>query len=160
MNSIGLSSCYVTINNYKQKLVNEHTIKIREFFSEQIFKNCGKSKIEKKNQYKLATLEEIVDSKCLPAGYSTSVSPLPNACDHCKKKLDDGEVLVCGHGYHFECYQKLEYSPNILTTEEKEGENVEDITNEDDEKTEEIEINKSQQVYVAFINALNQIDTW
>ena len=36
MNSIGLSSCYVTINNYKQKLVNEHTIKIREFFSEQV----------------------------------------------------------------------------------------------------------------------------
>ncbi|CAG8747149.1 13453_t:CDS:2, partial [Funneliformis caledonium] len=131
-----------------------------------IFKNCGKSKIEKKNRYKLATLGEIVNSKCLPAGYSTSVSPLPNAYDHCKKKLDDGEVLVCGHGYHFECYQKLKYSchyyeeyykcriynnvnsflkrlkksPNILTTKEKEGENVEDIANEDDEK---IPINKN-----------------
>ncbi|CAG8650031.1 3013_t:CDS:1, partial [Funneliformis caledonium] len=132
------------------------------------------------------TLGEIVDSKCLPAGYSTSVSPLPNVCDHCKKKLDDGEVLVCGHGYHFEYYQKLKYScyyceeyykreiynnvnsflkrlekgPNILTTEEKEGENVEDIANENDEKAEEIETNKSQQVHVTFINALNQIGTW
>ena len=36
MNSIGLSSCYVTVNNYKQKFVLEHPTKIREFFSEQV----------------------------------------------------------------------------------------------------------------------------
>jgi hypothetical protein len=36
MNSIGLSSCYVTVNNYKQKFVLEHLTKIREFFSEQV----------------------------------------------------------------------------------------------------------------------------
>ena len=36
MNSIGLSSCYVTVNNYKQKFVLEHLTKIREFFSKQV----------------------------------------------------------------------------------------------------------------------------
>ncbi len=36
MNSIGLSSCYVTVNNYKQKFVLEYPTKIREFFSEQV----------------------------------------------------------------------------------------------------------------------------
>ncbi len=36
MNSIGLSSYYVTVNNYKQKFVLEHPTKIREFFSEQV----------------------------------------------------------------------------------------------------------------------------
>ncbi|CAG8526613.1 11341_t:CDS:2 [Ambispora leptoticha] len=76
-----------------------------------------------KKRYELATLGETVDSRCLPAGYSAGVIPLPNACDHCCKKLDDGEVLVCEHGYHFEYYQMMEYEkgPNVLTTEEREN---------------------------------------
>ena len=36
MNSIGVSSCYATVNNYKRKLVNEHPVKIRRFFSEHV----------------------------------------------------------------------------------------------------------------------------
>ena len=36
MNSIGLSACYVTVNNFKQKLANEHPLKIREFFKKQV----------------------------------------------------------------------------------------------------------------------------
>ncbi len=36
MNSIGLSSYYVIVNNYKQKFVLEYPTKIREFFSEQV----------------------------------------------------------------------------------------------------------------------------
>ena len=47
MNSIGLSSCYVTVNNYKQKFVLEHPIKIREFFFEQVSIYL----IKKKKQY-------------------------------------------------------------------------------------------------------------
>ncbi len=35
--------------------------------------------------------------------------PLSDSCDHCHKKLDDGKVLICEHGYHFECYQIMEY---------------------------------------------------
>ncbi|CAG8674948.1 16787_t:CDS:2, partial [Funneliformis caledonium] len=119
-----------------------------DYFYE-IFKNCGKSKIEKKNQYKLATLGEIVDSKCLPAGYSTS---LEYSCHYCKEYY---KRRIYNNVNFF--LKRLEKGPNILTTEEKKGENVEDIANEDDEKAEEIETNKSQQVHVAFINALNQI---
>ena len=55
--------------------------------------------------------------------------------------------------------KQLEKGLNILTIEEKEGENVKNIANENDKKAEEIETNKSQQVHVAFINALNQIST-
>lgn len=43
MNSIGFSACYTTINNFKRKLANEHPLKIRKFFSEQVSKttyNC------------------------------------------------------------------------------------------------------------------------
>jgi len=43
MNSIGFSACYTTINNFKRKLANEHLLKIRKFFSEQVSKiiyNC------------------------------------------------------------------------------------------------------------------------
>jgi hypothetical protein len=36
MNSIGLSACYTTVNNFKRKLANEHPLKIREFFREQV----------------------------------------------------------------------------------------------------------------------------
>src|SRR5438132_968607 len=56
----------------------------------ELFANRGKSKLSKKKRYELATLGETVDSRCLPAGYSAGVIPLPNACDHCHKKLDDG----------------------------------------------------------------------
>ena len=36
MNSIGLSACYTTVNNFKRKLANEHPLKIRDFFKEQV----------------------------------------------------------------------------------------------------------------------------
>ena len=38
MNSIGFSSCYITVNNYKLKLVDEHPLNIRKFFSEHVNK--------------------------------------------------------------------------------------------------------------------------
>src|SRR5947199_6429394 len=101
---------------YKPLSLNMLTEKTSLFlldYFQKIFKNREKSKLcksKKKLQYQLATLGETVDPKCLQTGYSTNIPPLPDSCDHCHKKLDDGEVLICGHSYHFECYQMLEYS--------------------------------------------------
>jgi len=79
-----------------------------------IYLNLGKSKLEnpKKKLYKLATLDKIVDTRLLPAGYSTLYPPSINLCDHCKDLLgvspNSNEVLICGHGYHVNCYNELE----------------------------------------------------
>lgn len=42
MNSIGFSACYLTVNNFKRKLANEHPLKIRKFLSEEVSKNIYK----------------------------------------------------------------------------------------------------------------------
>jgi len=164
-------------------LTEKTSLFLLEYFHE-IFKNCGKSKskkIKKKMQYKLVTLEETVDPKCLPTEYSTSIPPSPDACDHCHKKLDDGEVLICGHGYHFECYQVMEYGcrhceeyykrgiysnvnsfldrlekgPNVLTSEEEE-----EVPLEENETVEEVKISRNQEVHTEFINAFNHVNAW
>jgi hypothetical protein len=36
MNGIGFSACYTEVNNFKRKLVNEHPINIRNFFSKHV----------------------------------------------------------------------------------------------------------------------------
>ncbi len=165
-------------------LAEKTSLFLLDYFQE-IFKNHGKSKLhksKKKTQCQLATLGETVDLKYLPTGYSTNVSPLSDSCDHCHKKLDDGEVLICGHGYHFECYQMMEYGcrhceeyykreiysnvnsfldrlekgPNILTSDKQDETPVE----EENEAVEEIETNRSQEVHTEFINALNHVNTW
>lgn len=90
---------------------------------------------------------------------------------------------MCGHGYHYECYQILEYGcryceeyykrgiysnvnsflerlekgPNILTPEENEGE---EILVEENEVIEEVEMNRSQEVHDKLLEALNCINTW
>ena len=92
-------------------LTKKTSLFLLDYFKE-IYKNRGKSKLyrsKKKTQCQLATLKETVDSRCLPTGYSANIVPLPDSYDHCHKKLDEGEVLICGHGYHFECYQIIEY---------------------------------------------------
>ena len=135
-------------------LTEKTSLFLLDYFQE-IFKNHGKSKLcksKKKLQCQLATLGETVDPKCLPTGYSTNIPPSPDSCDRCHKKLDDGKVLICGHGYHFECYQMLEYGcrhceeyykreiysnvnsflerlekgPNVLTSDEKDESPIEE----------------------------------
>jgi hypothetical protein len=75
-------------------------------------KKQGKKK--KKNiKYKLAVLNEEVEVTCLPTGYSTGFPPSPGHCDDCHKNLDEsggGTVLICGHGFHWHCYGKMEYA--------------------------------------------------
>ena len=67
---------------------------------------------KKSPPYYLASLNCIVDIKCLPTGYHTSCIPSLNICDHCKEafsnNVDDVIVLICGHGYHLTCYNTLE----------------------------------------------------
>jgi hypothetical protein len=72
-------------------------------------KKRRKNKITK---YKFITLGD-QGLSCLPAAYHTAHPPVPDACDHCHKKLslcNDGEgmVLICGHGYHRDCYVQME----------------------------------------------------
>src|SRR6185312_15845412 len=106
-------------------------------------------------------------------------------CDDCHKPLNDGEVLVCGHGYHHSCYATMEYcchhckeyfkkgiyynvesfikrlkkGPNTLTNEEKrerEQEKEEQESEQDDDVAEEVKIEKSN----AFLMALNAVNGW
>ena len=52
----------------------------------------------------------------LPSGYHTEHPPEKNKCDHFDDKFDpnlpefDGEILICGHSYHYECFETLERS--------------------------------------------------
>jgi hypothetical protein len=75
-------------------------------------KNKGKDRQPKKNfkTYKLEALNKTVDIRLFPTGYHTSFPPKPNLCDKCKQVLGNlnVNVLICGHGYHYECYQSWE----------------------------------------------------
>jgi len=50
----------------------------------------------------------------LPSGYHTEHPPEKNKCDHCDDEFDpnlpefDGEILICGHSYHYECFETLD----------------------------------------------------
>ncbi|CAJ0637893.1 2829_t:CDS:2, partial [Entrophospora sp. SA101] len=61
--------------------------------------------------YYLASLECIVDRKCLPTGYHTTCIPSSGICDHCRQALSNSTnkviILICGHGYHNRCYNLL-----------------------------------------------------
>jgi hypothetical protein len=102
---------------------------IDHFFS--IYTNLNTCEpIFKKNklaQYKLPTLEETVDIKLLPSGYHTVHPPKLDQCDHCDKKFDqnipedDGVVLICGHSYHYNCFETLEKSCGHCTEFYKKG---------------------------------------
>ena len=164
-------------------LTEKTALFLLNYFHE-LFNNHGKSKLHKKNQYELVILEQIVELKCLPTGYSTNMPPLANTCDYCCKKFDDGEVLICEHGYHLECYQimnygchhceeyykcgiysnvdsflkRLEKGPEVLTPEENENENIEDT--DENNMVEAAEISNSQEVHTIFLNKINQVITW
>ncbi|CAG8629206.1 16078_t:CDS:1, partial [Dentiscutata heterogama] len=110
-------------------------------------------------------------------------------CNYCHQNLRDGEILICSHGYHFQCYQKIEFSCysceeyykceiynnvkflvnrlekrlNVLTAEEKEDINNGVEAQEEDQDystTEEIELDRIQKVYMALLNEINHVSTW
>src|SRR6185369_754858 len=91
-----------------------------EYFSS-IYRNLNQSRPifdnkKKLTKYHLCTLNKMVDIKLLPSGYHTTHIPEMDKCDHCNDKFDpnlpeyDGEVLICGHSYHYECFEMLENS--------------------------------------------------
>ena len=52
-----------------------------------------------------------VDSTGMPAGYSIPFPPSSNSCDYCHSSLEIGTgglVLICGHGYHSDCYSRMD----------------------------------------------------
>jgi len=68
----------------------------------------GKSgKNKNKIQYKLPTLDTIVDAKLLPLAWSTSFHPRTERyCDRedCELSHNVGCNLACGHSYHYKCF--------------------------------------------------------
>ncbi len=85
---------------------------------QKVFITQGQSHLVEQKRYplyKLVALNAIVDVKCLPTGFNTEHPPSPNNCDLCNQPLIannfiyDGEVLICGHGYHWRWFTKLKY---------------------------------------------------
>lgn len=103
---------------YKEPVLEELTNRTSIFLLDHfhlIYLNLEKNKnrIRKNNKfntYKLEALNTTVDLRSLPTGYHTSSPPMPSSCDKCKQDLGclNVSVLICGHGYHHECYQSLE----------------------------------------------------
>ena len=117
------------------------------------------------------------------------IPPSPGLCDDCHKNLDEsggGTVLICGHGFHWHCYGKMEYACRHCEEYYKNGINknvssflhrlekdVDIFTNDDGiEKVEEsqedsednIEVEEHlQEKYIVasnLQNALDDIDKW
>ncbi|CAB5293004.1 unnamed protein product [Rhizophagus irregularis] len=106
---------------YKKKdldnLVKKTALFLLDFF-DGIWRNNGQiekkmeGKVNKKTYYYFSyIIESRFSAGVLPIGYHSTVPPSINKfCDHvnCANFTDEnGEVLICGHAYHEECFQKL-----------------------------------------------------
>src|SRR6185295_8170137 len=168
---------------------------IDHFYS--IYKNLNTCepvfKKRKLTQYKGPTLNGTVEIKLLPSGYHTAHPPKLDHCDHCDKRFDpnipedDGTVLICGHGYHYDCFENLERScqhcvefykkgisdnvkafikrleanSDILTTDELEndkGDDENDDENNNDQEPIDFNLNEEPIVNRMLINAKNIIN--
>jgi hypothetical protein len=61
----------------------------------------------KRPQYKLPSLDTVIDVKLLPLAWNTSFPPKSNKyCDleDCELPYNFGCNLSCGHSYHYECF--------------------------------------------------------
>ena len=96
---------------YTEPVLNELTNRISIFLLDHfrlIYLNLEKNKDRqpKKNfkTYKLEALNETVDIRSFPTGHPFHQCLV---CDKCKQELGNlnVSVLICGHGYHYECYQ-------------------------------------------------------
>ncbi|RHZ47868.1 hypothetical protein Glove_566g73 [Diversispora epigaea] len=169
-------------------LSNKTSIFLLQYFHN-LYNNLEKSapklnkKIKKQNPkiYILATLEEEVDLRRLPTGYSTSYPPKQGLCDRCKLPFvnEDGSItFIYGHGYHTGCYngkctyceeyykrgifdnvdsflKRIEKGADTLTQEDldDEGNDIE----EEEEQTEEIEM---QDISNRLEIEISQIENW
>ncbi|RHZ53694.1 hypothetical protein Glove_438g1 [Diversispora epigaea] len=158
-------------------LSNKTSIFLLQYFHN-LYNNLEKSvpklnkKIKKQNPkiYILATLEEEVDLRRLPTGYSTSYPPKQGLCDQCKLPFINGYYTDCYNGkctYCEEYYKRdifenvnsflkqIEKGANTLTQEDLDDERN-DIE-EEQEQTEEIEM---QDISNRLEVEINQIENW
>jgi hypothetical protein len=150
-----------------------------------IYQNLEKSKAISKRKYYFATLNNDVDLRSLPTGYHTSMLPLYNSCDHCKKRFKnfdehEGVMLICGHAYHHRCYGEINNKCNYCLEYYKKGvirnvksylkrleinslltdETLNDEMEKSDDNEEEYEISEDERISLEFRNALNSIKNW
>ncbi|RIB07650.1 hypothetical protein C2G38_2045838 [Gigaspora rosea] len=147
-----------------------------------------RKKKELPTSYNLPTLGEI-DITSMPTGYSTLFPPLFNNCDHCYKILninDQTIILICGHGFHLECYNSMEkkcrhclnyYKKGIwknvnaflngLNSEKNFDKDLDDDaqedTEEDNNNSEETEIdqlNRQESLELDLLNRISEINSW
>ncbi|RIB13033.1 hypothetical protein C2G38_2099406 [Gigaspora rosea] len=145
-------------------------------------------KKELPTSYNLPTLGEI-DITSMPTGYSTLFLSLFNNCDHCYKILninDQTIILICGHGFHLECYNSIEkkcrhclnyYKKGIwknvnaflngLNSEKNFDKDLDDDaqedTEEDNNNSEETEIdqlNRQESLELDLLNRISEINSW
>ncbi len=122
---------------------------------------------------------EEVDLRHLPTAYSTIHLPKPGLCDSCGLQLnDDGIVLVCGHGYHPNCYnrrctycenfykngifenvnsflKRIEKGTDTLTQDDLDDE----VGGEEEEESEET-ASEQADISTALAMAINNINYW
>ncbi|RHZ47356.1 hypothetical protein Glove_585g4 [Diversispora epigaea] len=150
-------------------LSNKTSLFLLQYFHD-LYCNLGKT-----------TLEEEVDLRRLPTGYSTSYPPQQGLCDRCKLPFanEDGVTFICGHSYYTGCYDKkciyceefykrgifenvnsflkrIEKGADTLTQEDLGDDDGNDIE-EGEEQSEEIEI---QDISNNLEIEINQIENW
>ncbi|RIB01868.1 hypothetical protein C2G38_2229423 [Gigaspora rosea] len=172
-------------------LIKKTSIFLLETFYS-IYKNIGKTKFNKnKRNFILSNLQQTVDIRCFPTGYHSSFPPTLNQYDACKQIFietneSDAIILICGHGYHLDCYKKMDnkckyciqyYKRGVfdnvksfverLENDKKENTNDDDNNNdENDEDDENDEVNESfflteqDKINLKYQNAISNIQNW
>jgi len=103
----------------------------------------GKKKRRITLQYDSITMETL-DMAKLPLGYSTGYPPVLEKCDHCHEPLlyeqEQCQILICGHGYHTNCYVSLDFRCRHCLEYLKKGiqQNVESFLNRLNSGTDEL----------------------
>lgn len=146
-------------------------------------RKCRKKKPPSK--YMLVSLNQVVDLTHLPSGYGTSHVPIQGLCDHCNQEMQesDGVVLICGHGYHHQCYNSLSMGCDFCEQYYKKGifenvdsfvkrlcddqgqltvedgwDNTEVDSTEDDDLPETVA--EGEQAPSAFLEAIHAVESW
>lgn len=160
---------------------NDETILI----SNEISSQKRRTKRKSQTAYNLPTLGR-TDITSMPAGYSTPFPPSFNGCDHCHKILatdDEKVILICGHGFHTECYNGMEKKCNHCLNYYKDGiwknvdaflsclnsetnnDNLAEEENPDEQEddsgeVENNQLNEGENLELDLRNKINEIDSW
>ncbi|CAG8534765.1 10072_t:CDS:2, partial [Dentiscutata heterogama] len=130
-----------------------------------IYNNLETTQFSKnKKKFTLSALQLTVDIRNLPAGYHSSFPPTLNKCDACKKVLvetieGNKIILICGHGYHLDCYKKNHNRCEHCIQYYKKGifENVKSFI----ERLESTQFLSAQDsINLKYLTALNDIHNW